>query len=48
MKTQIIQLVKIQSSYIFDYIIDDTNIKIKEDMNYDIEMEKVILDLKGW
>ena len=48
MKTQIIQLVKIQSSYIFDYIIDDTKIKIKEDMNYDIEMEKVILYQEDW
>ena len=29
--------------YIICFDIDDNNIKIEEDMNYDIEMEKVIL-----
>ena len=28
--------------------IDDNNIKIEEDMNYDIEMEKVILYQDDW
>lgn len=43
MKTQILQLVKINNSDIYD-----NNIKIEEDMNYDIEMEKAILYQEDW